>query len=266
MNDSLQKSILSSDEYAEIEKNGFVTPYIVEIHRSNKTLLFYGSEHTNNPAHAQFKDIKKRWKKFTVNTEKPIALVEGHFDEVSEKETEDEIKSIVAGGEAQFVVHLARADGVEVSSPEPEKVWEANELSKEFGREAVVFFYFVRQIAWWNGFTEKLDIQSEAKSMLALMKGLYKWEDVDFTLDRMTAVHEELFGKPVEWDNAQWIYDITTPATQEYVTNKLARRSGELRDSYILEQILKYWDNGRNMFLVFGSSHAIRLEPALRKL
>lgn len=102
--------------------------------------------------------------------------------------------------------------------------------------------------------------------MLELMGKTYGWVDVDFSIERIAALHEELFGKPLTWDDTQWVYDITTPTSQDYFTNELARTSGELRDEYILEQIQKYWREGKSPFLVFGSAHAIRLEPALAKL
>ena len=258
--------ILSYNQYAEIEKQGFTIPYIVELQRDGQNLLFYGSEHTNNPEHRQFQDVEGRWVAFVANSDKPIALVEGHFDEVSQDESKDRARSIVEGGEAQFVVHLARKDGVEVASPEPDRIWEANKLAEEFGRDNVVFYYLIRQLGWWNGFTEKPNVQAEANKMLGLMEKTYNWDDVDFSIERMAAIHEELFCKPLPWKDTQWIYDITTPTPQDYLTNELARRSGEIRDEHILEQILKYWKAGKSPFVVFGSAHAIRLEPALHTL
>ncbi len=199
-------------------------------------------------------------------TDNPVALVEGHFDEVSEDETQDRVKSIIDGGEAQFVVHLARKDGVEVISPEPDRLWEANELAKEFGGDAVVFYYLVRQIGWWNTFANKPDMETEATEMLQYMKKSYEWDSVDFSIARMTAIHQELFGKPLPWGDTRWIYGITTPISQEYVTNEIACRSGELRDEYIFGRIQQYWQAGKSPFVVFGSAHAIRLEPALQRL
>lgn len=259
-------TILSYDQYAEIEKQGFEMPYVVEVGHSKQRLLFYGSDHTNNPEHSQFQDIEVRWGKFTAETDQPIALVEGRFDEAPEEETKDRTESIIAGGEAQFVVYLARRDGVKVVSPEPDRAWEANELAKEFGRDNVVFYYFIRQIGWWSRLTEKPDIEAKATKMLELMKKTYEWDDVDFSIERMEAVHEELFSKPLPWDDAQWVYDITTPTPADHITNQISRRSGELRDEYILRQIEQYWKAGKSPFAVFGSAHAIRLELALHNL
>jgi len=258
--------ILTYDEYAEIEAKGFKLPYIVEVAHGNQNLLFYGSDHLNNPDHPQFQDIENRWNNFVTDAANPVALVEGRFDEVKEEDTADRNKSIIDGGEAQFVVHLARRDNVPVDSPEPDRVWEANELAKEFGRDKVIFYYFIRQLSWWSRFTDKPDVPKEATAMLELMKKSYQWEDVDFSLEGMESIHQELFNKPLNWDDTQWIYDVTTPTPQDYVTNVIARRSGELRDEHILQEIQKYWHEGKSPFLIFGSAHAIRLEPALRKL
>lgn len=266
MQSSASGDILSYDQYAEIEKHGFDMPYVVETEHGNHRLLFYGSEHTNSPEHTQFQDLEERWQQFTNETDQPIALVEGRFDEVSESETKDRATSIKDGGEAQFVVYLARRDGVEVVSPEPDRVWEANELAKEFGRDNVTFYYFIRQVGWWNRFTEKPDIKAEAAKMLELMKSAYNWDDVDFSVERMEAIHQELFGKPLSWGDTQWLYNIATPTPIDHVTNKISRRSGELRDEYILHQVEQYWQAGKSPFAVFGSAHAIRLEPALRKI
>lgn len=74
--------ILSYDQYSEIEQRGFELPFIVEVQQPSQHLLFYGSEHTNDPKHPQFQDIEERWNDFVGNTANPIALVEGRFDEV----------------------------------------------------------------------------------------------------------------------------------------------------------------------------------------
>jgi|GEM_PF-1870083 len=258
--------ILTYDQYAAIEKRGFAMPYIVEVECADQKLLFYGSEHTNDPAHPQFQDIEKRWRTFVAEAKRPIALVEGRFDEVPEKETASSTTSIIDGGEAQFVVHLARRDGIAVVSPEPDRAWEANQLATAFGRDSVVFYYFVRQIGWWQRIAKKPNIRAEAATILRLMQKAYQWNNVDFSIKRMTQIHKELFGKPFAWDDAQWLYDITTPVPPDYLTNKIARRSGELRDEYILGQIARYWHAGRSPFAIFGAAHAIRLEPALQKL
>lgn len=263
---NMDDDILPYDQYAEIEKSGITArPYVIEIGHEHQKLLFYGSVHSNNPEHPEFRDIEERWNGFVAKANKPIVFVEGRFDEVSKEATKDRNKSLIDGGEAQFVVYLARRDKAEVHSPEPDRTWEADELAKKFGRDNVIFYYFVRQIEWRNRLTVKPNIPAVAREMLVLMKDTYAWVDVEFSFEYMAAMHQHLIGRPLILDDAKGLYDLITPATTEHVTNQLACASGDLRDAYVLEQIIRYWKEGRSPFLVFGSSHAVRLEPALCK-
>jgi hypothetical protein len=164
------------------------------------------------------------------------------------------------------MVYLARRDGVTVVSPEPDRAWEAEELAKEFGRHKVVLYYFIRQLAQWSTHTEEPDIETEGAKMLRLMQKTFGWDDVDFSISGMQSLHEKVLNKPLLIKDRQWFYDLTTPATREYITNEIARRSGQIRDEHILEVIKKYWQQGKSPFIVYGSAHAICMEPALRKL
>ena len=258
--------ILTYDQYAEKENGGFPLPYVVEAVHGKQHLTFYGSEHTNDPTHPQFTDLEERWKTFIADSQNPIAFVEGHYDELLQEETVDKSHSIIAGGEAQFMVYLARTSNVPVLSPEPDRLWEATELADEFGKDKVILYYFVRQLGFWNRFTKKPDIEKRATDMLGHMKETYQWEEVDFSIDGMRTLHEVVFGKSLDMHDRKWLYEITTPTPNDFVTNVIARRSGELRDEYLLAQVDEYWHKGYSPFAVFGAAHAIRLEPALRKL
>ncbi len=257
--------ILSYDQYAQAEARGFAIPYIVEIEHAGQKLLFYGAEHTNDPAHPQFEDLESKWNNFVAETNMPVMLVEGRYNELPNDETSDKIGSIVRGGETQFAVHLARRDNVDVHSPEPDRLDEANQLAAEYGKDNVVFFYIMRQVAWWNRQAQKPDIKHEAAKMLEQMSNVYAWDGVDFSVEHISKMHQELFGKTLPWDNNSWSYQLTTPVSQQYVTNQLARTSGELRDQYLLRQIVDYWQDGKSPFIVFGSAHAVCLEPALQR-
>ena len=54
------------------------------------------------------------------------------------------------------------------------------------------------------------------------------------------------------------------PAKEGTIINGVSRALQRARDEYILEQIDKHWSEGKNLFIVYGSSHAMRLEPAIK--
>lgn len=258
--------ILSYDDYARIEHQGLPHPYILEARRGNQHMLFYGSQHITDPSHPQFADIEDRWSVFIREATTPIALVEGRHDEVPFADTADRAESM-SSGESRFTVYLARRDGIPVASPEPPRTLEAETLARQFGHENVVLFYFVRQLEGWLRQGKSQDyLLTEGSNTLQLMKQTLQWDDIDFSLSGMQALHAQVFQKPLDPADKRWLYDLITPATDHHVTNQLARASGDLRDAHILSELEKYWHNGRSLFIVYGSAHAIRMEPALRRL
>jgi hypothetical protein len=48
--------------------------------------------------------------------------------------------------------------------------------------------------------------------------------------------------------------------------NEIARKTSDVRDENILNEIVKYWSEGKSVFVVFGSGHLIIQEPALREI
>lgn len=257
--------ILSYDQYAEIAPRLQDGTYVLEIQQADQCMLFYGSCHATDVEHPEFQDMEERWQKFITKWPQPVALVEGNFDQAPFDETVDAEEAIKAGGELEFLVHLARKDGIELASPEPDRAGEANEVAKSFDRSTVAFFYFIRQIGAWISMHKKPGIRAEATRLLGIMKETYQWDDIDLSIEAMEAIHQQLFGKALPWDDGEWIDTIVTPATTDFVTNEIARTSGEVRDEHILDQIIGYWKAGKSPFIVFGSAHAIRLEPALRR-
>lgn len=259
-------AILSYEEAFEKEKQlGDKLP-VIEVEKNNQALLFFGAHHVNNPDHPQFKNIESHWRDFVQLHTNCIALVEGHFDEASEEDTKERLYSIIEGGEAQFLVYLARTYNISVASPEPDQNWEANQLATEFDRSVVVLYYFIRYVNLWNGYDSRPNMRQESRRALVALQRQLKWKDVDFSFEHIETLHKKLYNKPLDLDDGKWADLVSNPYDQSYETNEIARRSGELRDQYILGQIQQYWRAGKSIFIVFGSSHAVRLEPALRSL
>ena len=53
--------------------------------------------------------------------------------------------------------------------------------------------------------------------------------------------------------------------TEDYSNiNRILRESSLVRDKYIVKQIQKYWKEGKDIFIVYGASHAVMQEAAIR--
>ena len=79
---------------------------------------------------------------------------------------------------------------------------------------------------------------------------------------------KELYKKILDknFDEKESPNDLINPNKTETPINKIARAQSDLRDVNITTEIVRYWNEGKSIFAVFGLGHLIIQEPALRKL
>jgi hypothetical protein len=58
--------------------------------------------------------------------------------------------------------------------------------------------------------------------------------------------------------------EVSNPILTTSSINLVLREMSLVRDRYIVKQINKYWQEGKNIFIVYGASHAVMQEPAIR--
>ncbi len=88
------------------------------------------------------------------------------------------------------------------------------------------------------------------------------WEDFNFSIDHMIAIHNKKYNH--EFDPIvckECCYKMSNPSL-----NPVSSESSLIRDEHIVLEIKKNWDQGKSLFVIYGSGHAIVQEPALRKL
>ncbi|MFZ2523300.1 MAG: hypothetical protein WAW92_02835 [Minisyncoccia bacterium] len=90
------------------------------------------------------------------------------------------------------------------------------------------------------------------------------WKGMELSLDILKALYKEIVGKDFNEDESQ--NDLVNPNRTNTKVNLLARRLSDFRDSNIVSEIEKYWQEGKNVFVVFGRGHLVIEKPALEKL
>ena len=113
---------------------------------------------------------------------------------------------------------------------------------------------------------KKPDFEAEVSQFLNQYKEAVGWTDFDVSLDNMKKIHKKFFDQEFDEKESSFFYNIINPTKDDTKLNKVARQDTILRNSYIIQNIKKYWEEKKNLFVVFGSSHPIMQEPALRKL
>ena len=259
----IEKLLLTPKEmnevYQKLHKQKFKYPYFYKIVKGNQQLYFLGPHHIFNPKDSQVKTIKDWWNVFLGVTKKKncIVLVEGGLRPVLKSEK----VAIEKHGEPGLMTLLANKENIEVVSPEPDETKEANSISKKFGKEKIIYYYFARQVAQWHSYLERPDFEKYTERLLKEYKNILNWKGFDFSLNHMIQLHDKFHNHKFDKENYDCFYNDSNP-----INSEVSAASSGYRNTYIVKEILMLWNNGRNIFIGYGSGHAITLEPALKIL
>ncbi len=254
--------MLSREKYSEVSMAKGKLPTF-EIEKHGQVLFYFGANHSPDPNNEQYDKLIEYWKKFLEKTggRNCIVLVEGWKRPVL-KNKEGAIKN---GNEGTFITMLADQKGIPTECPEPDEKEIIEALLKQFTKDKIVFYYFISQLKGWQRFSEPRPNFDEFVPMIfKRVKRITEWDDYNFSTDHMLKIYEEVFGQKIskeELMNTE--IDFSNP-NKEGPINFVARASSDIRDFNIASEIERYWNEGKDIFVVFGSGHLIIEEPALR--
>lgn len=259
-----KSKILTWEEYRKLP---YKDPWFFTLIENNQWLYFLGISHESDPSHPQNNYIKEKWDEFLKLTEglPRIVFQEGGLRDVSATEEE----AITRDGEAGLIRYLSHKSNVEIISPELKKQDQLGLLTGKFERDAVAYFYFARTVDQWLRIKSDTSLELYIKSMFGQTNNYKGWEDFDMSLENFKKLHKRFLGKEFDekdrmaFNNA--INPAKDPAKEGTIINEVSQSLQRVRDEYILEQIDKYWSEGRSLFIVYGTSHAMRLEPAIKE-
>jgi len=93
------------------------------------------------------------------------------------------------------------------------------------------------------------------------------WTDFEFTVANLTKIHKKIFDATFKKDDKDFFYNAINPTTNKSVINEISRfEDSGFRDHYILSEIEKYWHKGLSLFVIYGTSHAVMHEVAIRDM
>lgn len=256
----IESLLYSYDEWKAVSKK---IPYSFTVEKNGQYLYYFGANHSHDPKNEQFPVLREFWKDFLEKTDgkNGVVFVEGGL----RKLLEDEEMAIKWDSESGFITFLANSAHVSVYCPEPNRTEEREELLKKFSKEEVQYYYFARVAHAWHRRDPKPNFEEYIGSYLEINKADSKWEDFDFSFEHMKLIHRKLFGADFE-NNEQFSFKNINPTVENSVINKVARACSTHRNVHVVAEILKFWKEGKNIFVVFGGAHAILQEPALRRL
>ncbi len=247
-------AIMSYNEYKAKKVPPF--PYLFSLQQKNQHLYYFGANHSTDPSNKQYLEIEAFWNQFLSKTDalNCIVLVEGSLRRIA---TSREESIINHGAEGGFITFLAsHHPGIIIQCPEPPQCLIDEHLYTFFSPETISYKNSAQQLLW--------EIRKhKANPHLS-------WEKIrqSSTLDLhvVESLHKHHFKQPFTPTNEDFFYSITNPVEEYSIINEVCRKASIFRDTSIVSYIENLVKMGKNIFIVYGGTHAIMQEPAIRTI
>ena len=245
----MEERIMSFEDYLKIKHP---VPYIFELHKGQKALLYLGAQHSADSNHPQFGAFKSDFERFKPEL---VLLEGGDWPEKYASEQE-----AIKHAEVAFLSYLARKYDVPSRSCEPQNKEEIKSLSRKFSREHIFAHYALRSI---TGFFHKEGHTRVGRAIIGFKEDS-AWKDFDYSLENLRGIHRGLFKKDIDVNDRDFYVKITNPTLGFSIINEVAAAATKLRDEYVVKLIKRSFKKYNRILIIMGASHAVMQEPALR--
>ncbi len=236
-------------------------PYIIDLHKNKKHLIVIGTLHSRDTTNNMFVEIGKIFADF----QPEVAINEG--GQIT-KTFSDKNSAIIKNGEFGLLKFLCDNQNIKMLNGDMPDKKEFYELVKYYSKDEALFFFaserFVLPYTYW---AEKENLDNLYTS--DLIEGYLVSEGIKLTSkEKQFSYYKDLyknyFKKEFNIDSIN--SDDFSPIKNNHHFCEVARKSKELRDKYLIQQIeeqLKYYDK---VLVVFGGWHILAIEPALTQI
>lgn len=257
----IEKLLLTWDEYNQ--KGHFEIPYTYLIQGDNYAISYFGARHSFDPHDPQFEQIEKLWNEMTAHypREQMVAVIEGGL--MNNEYERDEY--ITRAGESGLLIYLAKKAGVEIKYFEPSKGL-LNDLTQHYSKEEIFYHQMAQRALQWNKLTRKPNFEEYTIQFLKKLQSETDWDDFDFSMEHLKKIHTNIFATVFDESDRAFFQSIGTPTNDNTTINKISRDIDIVRDTAIVQGVLDEWQKGKSVFVVYGASHAVIQERALKAL
>jgi hypothetical protein len=246
---ALPAPVLTQAQYDAVHRE-FARPYVVECGAERGRIVLFGSAHTRDAQDPQLAEIERRFAELRPT----VTLVEGRPGAPLAALRDP----VVMFGEMGTVLRLARGARIPIYSWEPSREAEVQAQLQRFPAERVALFYVLRPYVSERRFGRPKDPDAKLEETRGERT---KWKGLEGTLPSIAAVDElwrrDFAGLP-DWR------DTSDERGWPGYLQAIADASNEIRDEHFARVVIDLLARGERVFAVAGSSHAVKLEPALR--
>lgn len=264
----LRTKILDKVLYpSQYGKQDYSTPYIVNMGDRNQGLIYYGTEHSQNPNEKKFADIEARLKNFlyTYSLDKVNIAVESSIP----TEFLDRDEMIKKYKESGFLFFLSKKYGVDLFCPEPgNKIIPLLLSFSEISSARISAWIFLNYLVSNFRFNKTFSIQDIKDSILIISNFVPSAnyalisQCINYSTGKIMipeTPEEMVLG--IQEVNFDSIEKLLSPFDGSTVFNIISSDFINVRDRFIAHGILSILEKGISVFTVFGTNHAIAQEP-----
>lgn len=261
---------MTFEEYAQKKHNPV---YVFNVEFGTKKVTYFGAEHSLNPESMMFARIEEEFKK----ADPQIVFVEGMYfssdkQGAIEKYKNIDKESVIKNhGESVYVFKLAADAGIEVDSPESTYKDEITSLlQQEFSKEEIFCFYGYRQINGLHRLADKSKFNEELTRYISIFQRESQWENFDYSIEHLEKIGKSVWGevRGAIMTNDRYRTIPVPPEDKKLLTviNRINQGVTHFRDCNVVRRIIEALKTHDRLFIIFGSTHAVMQEPALRYL
>ena len=269
MTKELNYNLMVDEDKTDLNLSQF--PYVFVLHNKDKTqrLTFFGTEHSSDVNNKQWKILEREWREFVKNTqpEKRVVFLEGVSRMISDQKYFDKNGKIAGLGVVQKYgergawFYFSQNDQKEVIFVDPKFNDEAEYLLRQFDKNIVAYYFFARYFGSY--INKKNTTFEEALKQAVATTHDITHESFSDIADDYKKIHQQFFNRELDESQIEVVRKASWPIRYDCPSNEVARQSALFRNKYILLQIKKYWEQGKNIFILFGAGHAVVQKPVL---
>lgn len=239
--------ILNGPAYAQVIDT-HERPYVFETTLASGAVLVYGAEHTKDLGHPQVADIEARWADFRLT----VALVESRLGTMF-PQLMDPVRTF---GEPGLVHALARRDGVKTYTWEPPNaLLVRSALDQGLTREQAALRFHLGPYFSNMRHGRPKDPEAFVRDTFADRN---RWEGIEgvfASISDLDRAWNREFPDGPDWRDVSDQFGL--PGFLAGVDLNLAR------DRHLVAIVHELVSRGERVFVVCGSSHAVKVRPAL---
>lgn len=241
--------VLSQAQYEAVHPH-FVRPYVVECGDDAGRVVLFGSAHTRDGKDPQLPEIERHF----TTLEPTVALVEGRPGAPLAGLRDP----VALFGEMGTVLRLAHGSGIPIYSWEPSRETEVAAQLERFPAERVALFYVLRPYVSERRFGRPSNPDAKLEDTRSERT---QWKGLEGTLPSIAAV-DELWRR--DFANLPDWRDTSDERGWPGYLQEIFEASNAIRDEHFARVVIDLLARGERVFAIAGSSHAVKLEPALR--